>query len=85
MREAVRENHQWHLDYDDIDGYAGSALCETNMAVLATENEKRAQLRLVGYVRTVDIEDLNEDRNLFVVTECPFEDWTPLFYRPKEE
>ena len=41
MREAVRENHQWHLDYDEYDGYLESALYETNMAALAADKEKK--------------------------------------------
>ena len=32
LLEAVRENHQWHLDYD---GYQDSALCQINTAALA--------------------------------------------------
>lgn len=38
LRGAVRENHQWHLDYDEYEGYKGSALYETNVNSLEKNN-----------------------------------------------
>lgn len=35
LQAAVRENHQWHQTYDDLDGYPGSALEQTNLAALS--------------------------------------------------
>lgn len=37
---AVQANHQWHLDYDEHDGYLESALYEANIAALAAEKEQ---------------------------------------------
>lgn len=33
--DAVKENHQWHIDYDDYGGYPGSYLEDINLKVLA--------------------------------------------------
>ncbi|CCV12971.1 hypothetical protein [Mesorhizobium sp. STM 4661] len=33
--EVIRENHQWHLDYDDVEGYPGSDLHTRNLEALA--------------------------------------------------
>lgn len=34
LEAAVRENHEWHQAYTDVDGYAGSGLEQTNLAAL---------------------------------------------------
>jgi hypothetical protein len=34
LEAAVRENHAWHQLYDEHNGYAGSALEQTNLAAL---------------------------------------------------
>lgn len=33
-RAVIEENHQWHQEYDDYDGYPDSHLCEVNTAAL---------------------------------------------------
>lgn len=35
LLEALRANHEWHIDHDDHDGYPGSDLEATNIAAIA--------------------------------------------------
>jgi hypothetical protein len=37
LQAAVLENHEWHQQYDEHDGYAGSALEQTNIEALAQQ------------------------------------------------
>lgn len=34
--EAVRKNHEWHIEYDEYGGYQDSEMCEVNSAELST-------------------------------------------------
>lgn len=47
LLEALRTNHQWHIDHDDYDGYPGSELEATNLAAIAAaEAQQSSPVRL---------------------------------------
>ena len=51
VMEALRVNHQWHIDFDDFDGYPGSDLEAMNLAAIAA-----AEARQAGPVRLTEAE-----------------------------
>lgn len=42
LLEALRANHQWHIDHDEDDGYPGSDLEATNLGAIAAAEAKQA-------------------------------------------
>ena len=46
---AVIENHRWHQQYDDHDGYPGSALEQTNVAALSLANDDELDQRVADW------------------------------------
>lgn len=58
VMEALRVNHQWHIDFDDFDGYPGSDLEAMNLAAIAA-----AEARQAGPVRLTEA-DLEECKRL---------------------
>ena len=42
LREAVRQNHEWHNNYDEYGGYPESELCEVNTEALALPQDTTA-------------------------------------------
>ncbi len=64
LLEALRANHQWHIDNDDHDGYPGSDLEKMNLAAIAR-------------VEAILLEKLQPDADDWIVWgggECPLED-----------
>ena len=41
--EALRANHQWHIDHDEDDGYPGSDLEATNLGAIAAAEAKQVE------------------------------------------
>ena len=43
LLEALRANHQWHIDHDEDDGYPGSDLEATNLGAIAAAEAKQVE------------------------------------------
>ena len=43
LLEALRANHQWHVDHDEDDGYPGSDLEATNLGAIAAAEAKQVE------------------------------------------
>jgi len=61
----LKENHEWHIQYDEHDGYAESDLCEKNMEAIAAAEQQQALSDLSavqheiqpGYVQLPELSD----------------------------
>ena len=42
LRDTVRVNHEWHIEYDDYDGYLNSELIHANKAALSLPDDNTA-------------------------------------------
>lgn len=54
LRKAVQANHQWHLTYDEYEGYPDSDLCDQNIAALKSTFPGELETLLKDFTKALE-------------------------------